>query len=304
MATAFRTSVPGATSRQIGRVQLWRTLAATPAMIGSLLLLTVLFGWLGRWEAPVLLGWLASGALMRSSVGERIAVCVGCGFRRPSTPEAATLAPPWAAALLQTGTGAADVDLYVQRCETANAYAAGARSVAVTTGVLHRYQARQLTEEQVVAVLVHELGHHATQATRWGLVALWLAAPWRLAVRLLVRGELALGGRQPQPLLAFVIGAGLVVAVVQAVTQRNWVVAGVLAGLTALTVICPLADAAVSRRGEWSADRFAADHGFARPLAAALRRLHGDPAPSGWVKRLLASHPAVDRRINALLTPQ
>lgn len=304
MTAATLTSASRAGSRPIGRVRLSRALAAVPAVIGSLLLLTVLFGWLGRWEAPVLLGWLASGALVRSSVGERMAVRVGWGFRRPSTSETAALAPLWAAAIRQTGTVAGDVDLYVQRCGKANAYTAGARSVAVTTGVLRHFEAHRLTEEQVVAVLVHELGHYATRATRWGLVALWLAAPWRLATRSLVRIELALCGRQPRPLLALVMCAGVVMAVVQAVTQQNWIVAGVLAGVTALSVVCPLADAAVSRRDEWVADRFTADHGLARPLAAALRALHGDHhAPFGWLRRLLASHPDLDRRIDALLAP-
>lgn len=305
MIAAFRTSVLRAGSPAIGRVGLWRALAAAPAMIASLLLLTVLFGWLGRWEAAVLLGWLASGALASIPLGERIVVRAGCGFRRPCASEAAALAPLWAAAIRQAGTVATDVDLYVQRCERANAYAAGARSVAVTTGVLRHFEEHRLSEEQVVAVLGHELGHYATRASRWGLVALWLAAPWRLALRLLVRIELTLCGWQPRPLLALVMCAGVVVAVVRAVTQRDWMVAGVLLGVTALTVLCPLTDAAVSRRAEWAADRFAADHGLARPLAGALRAIHGDHyTGSGWPRRVLASHPEVERRIDALLAPR
>jgi STE24 endopeptidase len=69
--------------------------------------------------------------------------------------------------------------LYVQPARQLNAYAAGGRSVAVTSRGLRDYGAGRLSEDQIVAVLVHELGHHATGATRPMLTATWLAAPWR-----------------------------------------------------------------------------------------------------------------------------
>jgi Peptidase family M48 len=68
-------------------------------------------------------------------------------------------------------------------------------------------------------------------------------------------------------------------------------------------VLCPVADAAISRRAELTADRFAADHGLALELAGALQALgDGHPAARGWSQRLLASHPTSDQRIRALLT--
>lgn len=279
----------------------WRAVAAAPAIVGSLLLLMALFGWLGRWEVLVLLGWLTSGLIVCTPTGERIAVHLGCGFRRPSSAQAAALAPLWAAALRQSGTAAGDVDLYVQHDRHVNAYAAGGRSVAVTAGVLGHYQAHRLTDEEFVAVLVHELGHHGTGSTRFTLASVWLATPWRVAARLLIGATRALGGRQPRTLVVLALTAGVVVAATQAASQQNWVVAGLLAGIAALTVGCPLADAAASRRAELAADRFAAAHGLALPLAAALRTLDGGHhAIAGW-SRLLSSHPAVDQRIQALL---
>jgi STE24 endopeptidase len=279
--------------------------AATPAMSGSLLLLTVLFGWLGRWEALVLLAWLASGAAVCTPAGERLAVRAGCGFHRPSGAQAAALAPLWEAALRRTGTAAGDVDLYVQRSHQDNAYTAGGRSVAVTTGVLEGYLAHRLTEDQFVAVLVHELGHYATRATRFALLAVWLAMPWRVAARLVLASVRVLCGRQPRSLLVVVVCAGVGVAVVQAIVQRDWLVAVVVTGVAVLTVSCPLAAAAASRRAEFVADRFAADQGLAVPLAAALRALGGErSAAHGRLQRTLASHPAVDRRIDALLARQ
>lgn len=305
MAMAFRAAGSLAPSRPSCHEGLWRALVAVPAVIGSLLLLMVLFGWLGLWEALVLLGWLASGAVVFTPVGERIAAWVSCGFHRPSTAQAVELAPLWETALRQSGTAAGDVDLYVQLSRQANAYAAGGRSVAVTTGVLREYLAHRLTEDQLVAVLVHELGHHVTRATRFALVAVWLAALWRLAARLLIGLTLASCGRQPRRLLAAVVSAGVVVAVAQAVSQQSWLVAGVLGGVALLAVLCPLADAALARRAELAADRFAANHGLALPLAGALRTLDGDHhAVRSWFRRLFTSHPAVDRRIDALLASQ
>lgn len=103
-------------------------------MIGSLLTLLVLFSWLG-WEGLVLLGWLASGAAVFTGPGERGAVRIGCGFRRPTAQQTAMLAPLWAQTLAYAQLRPDQVDLYVQRYRDPNAYAAGGRSVAVTTGV-------------------------------------------------------------------------------------------------------------------------------------------------------------------------
>ena len=76
------------------------------------------------------------------------------------------LQPAWATALRVTGTRAGDVELYVQTARVPNAYAAGGRSVAVTSRVLEDHRAGRLLEDQLVAVLVHELGHHGTGAAR------------------------------------------------------------------------------------------------------------------------------------------
>ena len=301
--TAMSVRVPvGAVPRRAGHFGAWRALTAVPAMVGSVLLLLVLFGWLGEWEGAVLLGWIGSGAAVFSRVGERVAVRVGAGFRRPTKAQVALLAPAWSSALARAGLAASEVDLYVQRSREPNAFAAGGRSVAVTTGVLAKFQARRLGEEYLVAILTHELGHHATRATKFALVTMWLALPWRFASRLVIGIGLAtVGRRQPLRLLALVVLAGVVVAVVQAVQQRQWAVAVVLSSVAVCAVVCPLADAAVSRRSEYAADRYAADVGVGPQLAGALQVLAGrQPRRVGLVARLLSRHPQVGRRIEAL----
>jgi STE24 endopeptidase len=294
-----------AAPRCAGHFGAWRALSTFPAMIGSLLLLLVLFGWLGEWEPVALLAWMASGVAVFSRIGERAAVRVGAGFRRPTRAQSALLAEGWSAALTRCGLSGGEVDLYVQRSRDPNAFAAGGRSVAVTTGVLAKFSAHRTGDEYLVAILTHELGHHATRATKFALVTMWLALPWRFASRLVIGIGLAtVGRRQPLRLLAVVVVAGVVVAVVQAVQQRQWAVAVVLSAVAVCAVVCPLLDAAVSRRSEYAADRYAAGVGLGPQLAAALQILDGaQRRRPRLVARLLGRHPSVARRIAVLSSP-
>ncbi|MBM7808528.1 STE24 endopeptidase [Geodermatophilus bullaregiensis] len=238
---------------------------------------------------------------MITRVGERFAVRAACRFRGPSPVQAAALKSAWATALRTTGTAAGDVELYVQTARTPNAYAAGGRSVAVTSRVLEDYDSGRLPEDQLVAVLVHELGHHATGATRPMLLVSFLAAPWRLAASLLTGLASILANRPPRRGMAIVVAAGLAVAVTRALQQGQWLVGGVLAFVGLAAVLCPLADAAISRQSEFAADRFAVDHGLALELAAALRAMDdGRRGACGW-SRLMTPHPTFEQRIRALL---
>ncbi len=285
-----------------GHFGLWRAVTSLPAMVGSLLLLLVLFGWMGEWEGLLLLGWLASGAAVCTRLGERAAVVSGCGFRRPSRSQVAALGPAWSAALAQAGIDAGAVDLYVQRSDDLNAYAAGGRSVAVTTGVLRVFQERRPGSEEIRAVLLHEIGHTVTGASRFGLVTMWLALPWRSASRFVIGLGLATAGRrQPVRLLGLVVVAGVLVAVVQALQRGQVMTALVLGTVSVCAVVCPLADAWVSRRSEFAADRFAARCGAATALSAALTRLDGGRQDRlSWTQRALSRHPSIDRRVEAL----
>jgi Zn-dependent protease with chaperone function len=53
----------------------------------------------------------------------------------------------------------------------------------------------------------------------------------------------------------------------------------VLFTMSMCAVLCPLADAWVSRRNEYAADRFAAHCGAAAPLSAALTRMDSARSP-------------------------
>jgi STE24 endopeptidase len=285
---------------QRGHYGAWRATAAAPAMLGSLALLLVLSGFLGRWKPVAVLGWLVSAAVVFTRFGERVTVRTAMGFRPLTSRQAAALAGVWPAALAQAGYRADQIDLSVQPSALVNAYAAGGRSVAVSAGALREFPARRLSGDRMRAVLVHELGHHGTGGTRFSLVVLWLAMPWRAASRLVLGlcYELA-GRRQPLALLGIVVVAAVAIPVGQAVRQGQWAAAAVLSGVIVCAVVCPVADAYVARRSEFAADRFAAARGAA-PELAALLQLTGDECRVPGVATVLSRHPSIERRLNTL----
>lgn len=251
----------------------------------------------------LLLGWLLSGGLALTRRGERCAVRAGCGFRRPTARHTALLTPAWGAALASYQLSAADVDLYVQRSAEPNAFAAGGRSIAVTTGVLDEVVARRLGTGELAAILAHELGHHASRGTRLDLAALWLAAPWRTATRIACALARPFARRQPRPLLAGIAVAGVAIAIGQLITAGLWAPALVLAGTATAAIACPLAEAAIRRRGEHAADQCAAAAGHGPELATALRTLDQHHRPNcqpTLTRRLLAQHPDTDSRLGRL----
>ena len=283
------------------RFGLGRAVAAAPASLGSLLLLTLASVAVGRWvELLLLLAWAAGAAVLTTRVGEQMSLRAAFGFHRPIPAQAASLKPAWSAALGVTGTDAGDVELYVQTARAPNAYAAGGRSVAVTSRVVEHHATGRLPEGQLVAMLVHELGHHATGATRPMLLLTWLTAPWRATARGLTGLAKFLAGRHPRQGLSIVAVTGLAVAVIRAQQQGRWMAGGVLVVVGLTAVLVPLTNAAISRRSEYAADLFAADHGLAIELTAALRVLNdGNRATRRW-SRLLSTHPTSEQRIKAL----
>ena len=302
LTTRLMTPAPRSSVTRRPRFGAGRVVAAVPAIIGSGLLLLVLFGWLGRWEGLVLLAWLTVGVATLSRAGETIAVRLGGRFRHPSPAERQVLWPAWTAALARAGLDTDDVDLYLHASPCANAYAVGRRSVAVTAGLGTEILARRHSEEQISAVLLHELAHLVTAATRFDLLTTWLAAPWRYAARLVVGLGLATVGRgQPRRLLAAVAASGVVIAVVQTARQADWVAALTLAAVAVCAVACPLADAAVSRRSEYAADAFVVQRGLGPQLARVLTALDPTTRPHPTsASRMLARHPSTDQRLDAI----
>lgn len=282
------------------RYGLWRAAAAAPVMLGGLAVVVLLAGALGRWAPVASLGWLAAAAMWLTTAGERVAVRVAYGYRRPNAEQLQMLQAPLSVAQARAGLGGADVDLYVRRgIERSNAYAAGRRSIAVSAGLLARLQRGQVTGPQVGALLAHEVGHLQTRSTRYGLAVGWLSAPWR-AVVALIGGMLRLiVGKVPTARAGLVVSGPivLVVAAVQGVQQHAWVPLSAMLLVGVLLIVQPLVDTALSRAGERAADAYAVACGLGPDLAEALRTFD-TPARDGG--NAWASHPPRDRRIREL----
>jgi STE24 endopeptidase len=283
----------------------WRAAAAAPDMLGSLLLLSVTIGGLDPWAGPILLIWVGCAAVTLTRVGERLAVRAALGFRRPSPAQAAVLHPLWAAALRLADTPAGVVDLAVQRARhpmrtpPAGTVSPSPAGCWRTTGPAD-CRMRRWWPSWCTNWAIRPRARHNPM-----LVAMWLAAPCRAAARLLTGLGSPLSGRRSRRGLGVAGASGFVVAVARATHQGHWLAGGVVAAVALCAVICPLADAWVCRRAEFAADRFAAERGVAVELSSALSALSalndGSSAVPGWSRRLVASHPSLDRRISTLL---
>ena len=289
-----------------GHFGAWRAVVMLPAIIGGMLVMLALTAGLRAWGTPTFLLWLAGAAVVSMRWGERLAVRTAYGFRPLSDEECQLLEPVFEAALARCDQPSGELDWYVQPDRQPNAGVAGRHSVAVTDGALESFLAGRLPADLFGAVLTHELGHHATGATRFALAAGWLAAPGRLAFQVVLRlAFLTSAGRRPGRAICPVVAVGGGIALVQAVQQQRWASAALLAGIAAALVATPLLDSAVSRASEHAADRYAVSMGAGPDLARALALIDdtgGHQQPRGWGRRLLDRHPNLDDRLARLST--
>ncbi len=272
----------------------WRLAAAGPAVAGSAVLVLIACALLADYPA-------AAFAPLALWAGRAAAAL---SFRAPRRDQAALLGPAVARVLAAAGVKPGWVDFYVRPGRQVNTFAAGGRSVAISERAVKDFAARRHSQVVIEALLAHELGHLTVPGSRFGVAAMWLAWPWRAVSRLVlgVCWGIAGGRRQSGRLVGLVAGAGVVIAVVQMLGQQQWPGAVCLAALAVCAIGSPLLAAAGGRAGESAADAFAAACGYGPALARALANIVPDPAPVGWVGRLLADHPDTGLRIHDLTT--
>jgi len=207
-------------------------------------------------------------------------------LRRPRPEEDAAIRP-----LLENACrrcGAEVPELFVSDSECPNAFAVGRKTVAVTRGLL-----AQALQEEVEAVLAHELGHLAHGDSRY-LQAAWVLnlvgsiTAWTATAAVTVAAAFAgaAGGREGRAATAF--AALVMVWLLRAV---SW----------SLFQVQRLSLLAVCRSREYEADAFAARAGYRDGLVGFLRRLTPPQAPQGLAATLLATHPAPAKRIKRLV---
>jgi len=258
-----------------------RLLAAAPAVLLSTVLVTVPLGGLGQWAPIGVAGWLlCAPLLLRQRRVERFVVRTVFHFRPPTGRDAEWL--KWLRARcerarfeLGDARRAEDFDWYVLDDARPNAFAAGRHSIAITTGLLHRAYAGHLTPDELVAVALHEIGHHAAGDVRHGLVLWWLTWPWRtirrFAVRLCHRTSLTGVATLLTPVVVAV--AFWRAATGASTGAQAWAALAVLGAALLAAYVQPVVEAALSRASDRAADAFVVRLGQGSALASARQRL-------------------------------
>ena len=173
-----------------------------------------------------------------------------------------------------------------KRSSKANAYFTG--MFGKKRIVLYDTLIAKMTEEEIVAVLSHEIGHCKHRHT---LKNMLITFPANLLLFWL---------------LSIVLGSDLFAqafGVVQASFHINILVFGIL--YTPISTALDIAMSALSRRFEYQADEFSKNNGQAEALISALRKLAKDSlsnlTPDSLVVKVSYSHPTLYQRIKALI---
>jgi STE24 endopeptidase len=214
--------------------------------------------------------WTLCGVLVFLRPVEHALASILFGARELTEEERARLEPVWKRVCSLAKEDLGDYELRVEDREELNATAGGARIVAVTTLAL------SLPDDELAALLAHELGHHLDEHPIASLLGWWFALP--------------------SIVLDFLL------KVATAVVLLAWLVRIVL--LIPL-MLANLASAVLNRSAEYAADRHAARLGFGPALIAVFERMlaaghdEEDPADPG-PGRLWATHPPLADRIARL----
>lgn len=252
----------------------------------------------------VILGWVASGALVFHRPTERMLARRVFRLRQPTPDEFAYLAPIWVEVSKRARVDHTVYELWIEDSDEINACAAVGHLVGVT-----RRSFTDLPPGQLAAVLAHELGHHVG-GHPWARVAgFWYALPARVTWRV----------------LSFLVAVAMMIALRLSLKAFLAVALVCLTFVGAALVFMPLLFvplllspyivAAADRAGELRADRKAAELGFAPSLCEVLRKLEledqaaqqlreeetsGDRPQRKRVNPLLSSHPSTRKRLKRL----
>lgn len=177
-----------------------------------------------------------------------------------------------------------------KRSTKANAYFTGFGKTK--TIVLYDTLLEQMTDDEIVAVFAHEMGHNKHKDT----LKMYAMSIINIILYVLLAWALV-----SVPEIYYDFGfAGV-----------NYGFAFYLLATVCLSFLSPflgLFSNALSRRFEYSADRFAAENGYGKDLASALKVLSRNSfsclTPHPFLVALNSSHPTVSQRIAALETEE
>jgi Zn-dependent protease with chaperone function len=177
----------------------------------------------------------------------------------------------------RSGIDTSGLVLRVQESGHLNAAAGAVRLLFVTDAALRR------GDDELEALLAHELGHHRGLHPLATTVVWWLSLPGELLAAVYRALRRLAAGLRVRPLVLLV---QLLLLVWQVAVMWLYYVGKLLAQWAA-------------RMSEYVADRAAADWGYGEHLVALYREV-GDGVPAGRWARLLAEHPPMPARIERI----
>ena len=219
---------------------------------------------------------------------------IGRGTRRPTAEEQAVLEPAFEDVLSRLGRGSKRrYRLRVIDDDNLNAAAGGGSLVMVTTRAVHT-----LPDDQLKAVLAHELGHHAGLHPLVLLAQGWMYLPISIVAWLSAKFHNVLawitGLRMHWGVYLFLMGAALFL-------RLMLLILGLVLRLANLILVF------FGRRAEYRADDMGVALGYGESLEQALRTIEGtvqaQPEPSGvgsWLTNLESTHPPTAKRIERI----
>ena len=219
---------------------------------------------------------------------------IGRGTRSPTPEEQAVLEPAFQDVLSRLGRGSKRrYRLRVIDDDHLNAAAGGGSLVMVTTRALHT-----LPDDQLKALLAHELGHHSGLHPVVSLAQAWMYVPIGIVAWLATKLHNVLawltGREMRMSLYLFVMGAALFL-------RLMLFILGLILRLANLILV------SFGRRAEYRADDMGVALGYGQSLEQALRTMEGDelahPESHGvvsWLTNLESTHPPTAKRIERI----
>jgi Zn-dependent protease with chaperone function len=282
---------------------------ALPALGAALLA-----GW--RPQAAVVLAcgvWTVSAALVLTRPVEALlARLLFHGVRRPDPADLARIVPALERVCRRAGADPGRYLLRVQESRQVNAFALGGHTLAVTRVAL------DLPDDMLEAVLAHEVGHHRHLHPLAIILGWWYLLPFEAAERLqrairrVTRGLARAFSRLSEQTAGARAADGAIGMLVLLVLLGVLVVAGTLLAVALCLLWLPLAvlvrlarvlGAALSRSGEYAADRHAVELGYGPGLVRVLELFvvaeRSARRPRG-LAALLRTHPTCEARIVAV----
>jgi Zn-dependent protease with chaperone function len=284
-------------------------------VVGGLALgVAVLAGW--RPQTVVVLAggaWTVSALLVLARPVEAVlARLLFGGLRRPAPAELARIVPALERVCRRAGADPGRYLLRVQERAQVNAFALGGHVLTVTRVAL------DLPDDMLEAVLAHEVGHHRHLHPLAIILGWWYLLPFEAAERLLrairrITRALArayarlrdqtTGARVVDGALGMVVLLVLLGVLVVAGTVLVAALGLLWLPLAVLVRLARVLGAALSRAGEYAADRHAVELGYGPGLVRVLRLFvvaeRSARRPRG-LAALLRSHPTSEARLLAV----